>query len=524
MTETERTIRLPAEHPLAFSVPKQQALLGHLLLNTKFFAGVGLRIRPEWFADPFCSKIYKFMLDWYKKYRRPPTLQELQHYDGLRLEDQGDHNRIVAVLVQLQSRTQEFGLDALGEELTLWLHAEAFKRGTYIAVEHFNREHPQAAFEQMRTTLREIEEISFTDNKIVDWSDLSVYDKALAELGDALTFGNPIIDKIITPDAVRGSLIRGDSTILLAPINVGKSTALITIAVANAKQGKKVLYISHEDRELALMERIHMAWLRRTKGDVYRIIYNVTGYDDPVTQAQFRAAIYKLMPQYLHYMPMSRPGLTIEDLVSCIRRQQDRELALTGKGYDMVVDDYLAKLTTFAHTQSGRQPLREQQEIVYTQAFALGEELKLHFLTAIQSNRDGSKINRKQIKDVDRLLTPEDVSEAWGPMKVATNIISINRDDQAEAEGRVTFYHCKSRSSEKGWAICTRSDYKRSTTHAEDLPCVYYRGNAPLSQKMAAWLDQHGGVAKRNDHSGALTNFDDLRISDAKVKEADPLA
>ncbi|MDE2106750.1 MAG: hypothetical protein KGL39_56570 [Patescibacteria group bacterium] len=522
--DSYRVVELPGERTLAFSKPKQEALLGHLLFDHHFFAIYGLRVQPEWFQDPYCSKVYKLIMGWYRRYKRPPSRDELLNSREVLAESQFERNRTIALVTILESRTQEFRADALSHELTAWLKAEIFKRGAYEAAAAFNDEDVDKAVARTQVCLRDVQKASFDDNLLVQWNDLTAYDRATAELQNALTFGHPVIDHIITPIAASGSLLKGDSTIILAPTNTGKTTCLITIAVANAKANKKVLYIPHEGRDLDLRNKIQQAFLRRSLYDLMSLIYRQKGYDGAEVQAQFTTMINRVLPTYLHFMPMHKLGLTVEDLCAAIRRQQESEILATGTGYDLIVDDYLAKLG--GEGLRGRAQKRDVIAHAYSEAFTLNEELGTHIVTAIQTNRTGSKINSK-LKGFDekRLIHMEDVEESWEPMQLATNVLSINRDALAEAKGFVTFFHCKSRSSQKGYAICCRSQYDCATTHAPDLEAIYYRGDASLSEKMEQWLLQYdGGKVKKDPNTGALTNFAALRVPDEVIAGADATA
>jgi hypothetical protein len=89
--------------------------------------------------------------------------------------------------------------------------------------------------------------------------------------------------------------------------------------------------------------------------------------------------------------------------------------------------------------------------VVYNYFSQIALEHNCHVLTAIQTNREGSKVNRKVGKGAEsRFLTMEDVMESWGPMTTATNVISINRPPEAQARHVTGFCICKSRSSEVG--------------------------------------------------------------------------
>jgi hypothetical protein len=88
-------------------------------------------------------------------------------------------------------------------------------------------------------------------------------------------------------------------------------------------------------------------------------------------------------------------------------------------------------------------------------------------------------------------LTHEDVAEAFAIAFSATNVITINRDLRAQANNRVTFYVCKSRSSEVGWAVTCRSDFGKALTHSNELGGVAYRSTDTMADKIEQFLQEY---------------------------------
>jgi hypothetical protein len=124
----------------------------------------------------------------------------------------------------------------------------------------------------------------------------------------------------------------------------------------------------------------------------------------------------------------------------------------------------------------------------------LAEEYKWHSLCPIQANRASAKIleGRGDSKK-GRFLESDDVADAWGPVTLATNVISINRDSQMRADEVVVFRIGKSRSGETGWNIACNSDFGRCLTHSPELGAAIYRSEDPMSEKVKYFLMAHKG-------------------------------
>jgi hypothetical protein len=192
------------------------------------------------------------------------------------------------------------------------------------------------------------------------------------------------------------------------------------------------------------------------------------------------------------FIPYNKPRLTVEEVESVIYQAQDRRKAKMGKGFDLLVCDYPAKLGTESN-RKGNLSVRDKDDYVYDVFTQIALDLGVHCLDAIQTNRDGSKINKGYRGAEKRLLTMEDVKESWGPMTTATNVISLNRSPEDEANNRLIAHLCKSRSAEVGWSIICNTNYAAATTHSDDLGCAWYRGTSPMSETIDVLLQQYKG-------------------------------
>lgn len=291
-----------------------------------------------------------------------------------------------------------------------------------------------------------------------------------------------------------GFTLGGDHLFLLGDFTVThNTTSMITVANANVMELEPTLFITHEGRPSDIKEKI---WCNMLDVSPQLLL----GYRDQAGNKQ--PGLYeteegrkridfhlRLMGRYLTYVPYNKAGLSVEEVASMIRRKQDERISKFGQGYRLLVVDYPAKLTTELAAK-GNMQRRSIDEHVYNYFEQLGLELGMHVLCAIQTNREGSKVN-KGLHGEDRLLTTEDVMESWGPMTSATNVWSINADPRAKANKRLTYYVDKSRSSETGWAIVCRTNFNHAITHSNTLGCTYYRGASTYADKIDHLLDQY---------------------------------
>lgn len=480
-TESSQTATLP------YSKEKQSALFGHMLLNDRFYVQVSPRVQPTWWADPFVAKAYAAKKSFQEKYRRPPTMPELMNCLDITAEEEPVRKRIISAIETSIYSTKNFGLDALQEELTQWLKAQIFKNAAKKATVLYNDKKPEEAYRVMNEMTADLQTASFNDDPKVDWADyVNQFEEQESEYKDALTWGIDLFDQKLTPAAQKGSLLRGDTTVIIAPTNIGKTTCCATIIRHNILRHKPILFLVHEGTISDLRTKVWCSVLRVTRKELLEMYKTQEGREK-------MDQVLPFLMKYLDFVHLPRAGMTIEKTISIVRRMQEDRLAKNqGEGYAMLVDDYPACLTTDLAAK-GNMAMRHIHSYVYDQFVDLGLEYNFHCLLPIQTNREGSKVNQGK---EDRLITKEDVHEAFGPMQRATNIISINRDALAQANDRITFYIDKSRSNETGWAIVCKSDFSRSLTHSNRLGATCYRGTSTMSERLDELLKELGREQK----------------------------
>jgi len=473
----------PAKISLPFATNKQIAILGHLLKNDKFFAQCADRIDPAWFLDPYCTKVYGAKVKFFRDFNRSPSIEELRNLPVFLTEDQATRNKVNEIIRLSELQAKEYGLDALRPELTDWMHAQYFEIGFRKAYQLYKGKDTKVAYSTVDQMVQDIKTTQFEQDSEESFTNyMEEMEQSRVEYSNALTVGLGVFDRLLTPKAQHGSLLPGDLSIILAPTNTGKTTAMITTIIQNIVNQKHVLFITHEGRPTDIKEKLRCCFLGVTATellDMYKTAEGRTRLDHCT----------KWMARYLCYVPMNKAGLTVEEVAATVRRKQEERCAKFGRGFDMLVDDYPAKISTQQAAKGMSK--RERDEIVYNYFEQIGLQYKMHVLCAIQTNREGSKVNKGQRED--RLLTMEDVQESWGPMTCATNVWTINRSPHDKAFNRLIYYIDKSRSSETGFAVVCKTNFACSRTHGDDMGATFYRSASTYADKLDQYLDQYVG-------------------------------
>jgi len=473
---------------LPFSIEKQKAVLGHILFDEKFFQTVVTKVEPEWFGDALLCRIYDALKKWNTRWGKPPTENELLDSQSITKLDAKEIVQIKNAVNAIKALRLQYDMKPLLDEMEVWLKARLIQTSLPKAAQAFNSQKLGDSVAILNKMVKDYHDIHFMEDGEVSFlnygADLA---KEQEDRSKALTFGVSVMDRLIEPNGTGGSMLPGHMTILLAPTNVGKTSALITISCANIMQGKSVLFMAHEGTPEELKNKFMRCISGMTNPEMLR------AYLDP-TLAKVMRNWELILQRFLTYRPMYKAGLMVEEVAVEVEKLQEKRRMLTGRGYDLLVDDYAAKLTCMANSRGNMQP-RQIQEEVYNQFVQMGLRHMLHVLTAIQTNREGSKVNRKvgSMKNETRLLQMEDVMEAWGPMTAAAIVISLNRSDQDAALRKITYLLCKSRSGETGWAVVCNTDYDRCRIHSNDMGAFYYRGTESIGQKSAGLMEGFKG-------------------------------
>jgi len=487
----ENTTLPPNLATLALSEAKQEALIGHMLVDERLFRECKPQIKPEWFVGGWSGTLWKAMVEFWDHHEKFWTLPELKDSKSFRVADQATRNGCYAHIIRCQGRVEEFSANILLEELTNWLQARMLYNSVKEIEVHYQKGQFDQAIGVTRRFVREVDRANFgAQDRPIDFTDFGFFDEEEIEAQNALTFGNDVMDQLLLKKRVEGGggLVRGDLTVIIAPTNVGKTTFCTTIARHNVMRKRNVLMITHEGRKGEIVEKFWCGFLGVNAAQLTKMRRTPEGHRKLLVAA-------KIINRYFKFVPMVHTGQTVEEVVAKIQRLQDQQVAEYGEGFDLVVDDYPAKLNTNAF-KKGSEQWRHKIEEAYQYFADLGLEYNWHTVAPIQTNRIGSKVNKRQKGEEKRLVTLEDVAESYGSMTVAANIVSLNRSPEDERNNIVTFLIDKSRGNAKGVAVVTKSAYDNAITHDNKHGAVWYYGHSHMMDNIRTVLlsDYRGDV------------------------------
>lgn len=499
---------IKVESQLPFSIRIQEAAMGHLIREEAFLRrAIGI-VHYEWFADKALKEIWHALVAFYNTRGRCPILLIHPTTGAFAVEE----FKLVSFghMAHTQEKEELFNridlclfaskvvaLDIIQEQCTLWLQATLIRESSNNLEKYYRDANVPGAMTYVHEKFPQILEANFepdTQETFID-TRKDIMEKYVMDSTNACTTGCKRFDRAIlsSNDENAGGLMVGDLTVVMAPISKGKTSFLITVAIQNVLKGKDVLLLVHEDI-LNIKRRVMMC---ATKCPANELVARYKNEESFKLIQEWEDRLQK----HLVFIPMDKPGGTyIEDVVAVVQEQQKEWKRRHGKGFDLLVDDFPAKLLT---RNRKKDEFRNQMYFIYAQFASLAASERFHALTAVQSNRTGAQANLEGT----RALGMEDTAEAFGIPQIAHNFITINRSE-VDREKKVVHYHiAKCRGEDTGKTVTCESRFDFYQTHGDDIgTCTVESGWTKAIKETAAGSVDPNGKKIPNDNEVLSTN------------------
>ena len=451
-----------AEDQLPFDIKKQMAMVGHLIIDEAFFLRSRNLVKAHWFADPpeehaTLGAIWTTYLAFYDRLHRTPTGSEFEsEFSQLGMEHAGRYHHRIKECIEHAKR---YGVDLIRSECSLWLKSVLIREAAIDLTRLYKQQHISQALEYVDKKFRQIQDANFEPDQAFSFADTftTIYKKGLAKKERACTTGNSLWDRALLPsnNPTDGGLQPGDMTVVMAPISRGKTTFMVTLAIYNIEIGRDVLYVCHEDPE-GIPPKVLQSALCCSNNAL------IDHYTDPQKFAFLQEQERRLVDKFKYVAMMNPGGTYIEDVVDQIQQLQFDRIKKTGKGFDLVISDYPARLLT--RSLGRNEETRNKMYFIYGQFADLAAKHGFHALVAVQANRAGARAGR----DNERALYIEDVAEAWGVPQIATNFICIGQSDEDQKVHKIKFHIDKARHTQRGKLVICDSQFDCFRSHRKE--------------------------------------------------------
>lgn len=503
-----------AEIVLTFSDLWQEAVVGHMMSDYQFYLNCKNYLKPGWFEQPELRELVRVMNALHDSLpvKRQVSAAEIDGKLAQEYLNKQEHNKYRQFLIKCQMSAKMVGVDVLSQDLTTWVRIIKLHDLLAAGEKLFNSKQYMQAGEKIREAVRDMMSTEFAPPMEASFKDpITFLRQRDAELQDCVTTGHYDFDNHLRTGALRpvppgataeylrdlknrtfGALAKGDSTLLVGPTNAGKTTTCVTIVANNVKIGKDVMYITMEQKERDIKTKLLQAYLSVTGEQL-----SMTVKEDELVANNKQDTLKLLvaanqLDKHLTYISYTNPtSMYVEDVLDLIEKMQEKRVAATGKGYDLLIVDYPGMLSSRAYAMK-KSSGWEEIAYVYKQMYMTARHHNFHGIYPMQTNREGYRINKG---DANKFVDSSDVAQGFNAVHGADNVITLNRTPQDEATNMMHFYVAKARLGKKGWTFTTKTDFARSITHGFHLECKITDGaDRGLAASAADTILQAGKV------------------------------
>lgn len=474
---------------VVFSEKWQEAVFGHMMSDLGFFLRSRKYLESNWFSNPRIGTLYGFLTDFYNTENKFPTVGEFEALKLNTIIDGQERHRYKTTLDMCRISAQTISVQIVSKSMTGYIQYIKFKESTQKSIKLFNEGDCSKAISWIDQKIKEIKNSSFEDDGTYVFDNPFFHWKMInTEQKDGISTGSPILDKLLSGSEAEDPSNPGASiplpgfkkrsmTVVIGPSNSGKTSLMTTFIKHAINQDKRVLFITHEGDEKQIANNIYKACLDMNDKEFSE---HLKEYDKTRSfSTQMRDAIIitkEKIDKNLIYKPMRSTGaLYVEDVIDNIKMINQNEISKGNKPFDMIIDDYPAKL--FSKQLSNKEEKRNKDTYVYDQFQQLAIELNCHVIAPVQSNRAGYK----QSKDSGGMIDMDSVAESFGITQVADQVLTINRSSKDKAAGRMYLYLAKSRSAQTGSHFWSQVDLSKSIMYAQGLPSSQGIGDLKLA-------------------------------------------
>ncbi len=472
----------------ALTDAQQAAVVGHCFLDEEFTLKCKNHIRSEWLTgDLLVAHIYAQLVKFYEDYKMiPASTDELLAEPFFKSQNKADFQKYSNKLLACIQFAQNHHLHILRPKLAAFIRMMKLKEGAKTINQNINKQNFDSAAVKMSEVVKIYNEVSFDKETSVSFADtVSLWRRKDDILENVISTGSKALDALLN-----GGLVRGENMAVLAPTFTGKSRFLITILRHLLVQDYKVLYITHEDNPDKIKKRIigSICGIGQAELDFYMRQEGVNVPFFPLgrmpKKAEDRAnlpnlsvdegrQLYEvilnelerakdLLLKNLTFVHWVKAGhMDVENVIEEVRRLHLQEKAKTGNGYDVLINDYPARLQSKRKYEHDRSKLSN----IYNEFNILADELKLHCIYAVQVNRGAAKLMKSG--EATSAIGLEDVGEAYGISQNAISAISLSRNPEDVKANCLRISVIKARDGEPDKMVFTRAAYNECVLYGD---------------------------------------------------------
>lgn len=431
----------------------QRHILAAVLQNHLLFGQVASVLKPEFFSDEPTSDILAWATAQWRSHKQVPSKVAL--LDAFKEESRKE---VIKKAFVAKVNDEKYTAKRIVDYAT----DRAVRLATRTIAEHMAACDAGNPPVDKRGKPIELDAVGLMRKAVSTGTSLQGIGTFLDEMIDQMCadYLNPQAEDFFTTgsehlDGAGLRLSRGEVGCVLAKSKAGKSHQLLNIAIANAAQGRNVIYYNVEIKEKRLLDR----FAKRIAGRKADLSV------DPVAFVQrFKERFPKLIKGRILIQRYFAGVHSFDD----VRSHLDQVKAI-GFNPDMAICDYVGIMKApSAYTEK-----RHQLEQLWLEFRSICAEYNIAGWGAAQANRGGAAAE---------LVSDTDIGESYAIISHLDAAFSLNMTDEEAEQGIGRAYILASRNSRQGTIVNYAHDLSRSiiqTTGIATAPKKKEKGSKP---------------------------------------------
>lgn len=362
----------------------QIKLIALMVMQKKFLLDHRESIQVDWFESKELQVLVEAILDYFDKYRKPPSYKELNFWIKQFVAKDTAEAKEFTNLIKGIRKSGKVGMPFIADHFKEFITYKAYRQAILAGVKALE----DRQYDVIPQLIRKAERHVAGSYKSLDYSTGILERLKTGVVRDVISTGIHEMD-----DVMGGGYARTEVSIILAPTSRGKTLFLVNLGHAALKNKLYVVHFFVEQTEQIVAAKYDCRFLHKTIAEIKKSPKGSTFGLQKVINSGSKLSI------------VDCGGWTMAAIRSFIYRQGPRVP-------DVVIIDYPDKLV------SARQYSNFRHEIlnIYGDLISLGKEFNCAVLVASQTSKGALK---KSIVDMD------DIDEEFGKCKIADNVIAL---------------------------------------------------------------------------------------------------
>lgn len=416
----------------------RQSVLALMLVDTRFLTVASVILHPRYFEDPVEQHLARIILEHFREYKELPKrvaiLNRAHRYFKKSKNSEVTEDEFTEFVTDIFELCESASEQAnyLSDEVGRFCREQSLKEAIIASVDEIQKGDLSNVLHRVESALAVGSELQgkgiflFGDAKDTDVTE---------EIRECIPTGYDFIDK-----PTRGGLARREFGLIMAPPNVGKTTALVNIGSGIARNRFKVAHVTLEMHEKPMKAMYQQCFLNKSRDQLLSL-----NSEQQILVGKWLFKQKANLKADINIKHFSAHRLSVEGLHSHLLMLR----SMHGFYPDAILLDYMDLMMMPTHIKDEVGQLTWVGEELRSMA----EEENIAMWSATQTNRGG--VNKQTVN-------MSDVAGDFKKMATADVVISLNQNEKEQQEDIMRWFYVKNRAGKKHQTFTTVTNFERS--------------------------------------------------------------